>query len=806
MISLQKLIKEIYLTYTYCILAYTSHYKVCFVLKKRIDAPLLIIAIFILLGAIVLSYFGITSRINTLNHEKYIETSIKVKNTLEVFIQEKKEAVSLISFSLVRDSDIRNALMHRETKDLQLHQFTTELKEHTPLQYVGIQVISPEGISLYRSWTPKKGDSLLQARIDIAEGIKDPKIMNSISVGKFDLTFKTIIPIYEQGAFIGFIETIAKFNSIALKMQQKGIDMSILVDKRYKEQLKFPFTKKFVDDYYIANTNSKPVNEAYIKEKNVEHFIDTHDYRLAKDINKLITTFCLNDLEEQPMAYFLLFIDLDDIDFTGINRVRNRLILAAVLAILLLTSSFYYLYVKRYKLFVDTLNTKLEHEVAAKTLELEEKNKHLIHIAHHDSLTGLPNRLLFLDRLDNAIKYAKRHNNNVAVLFLDLDRFKEVNDTYGHEVGDKLLKNITQRLKACVRDYDTIARLGGDEFTIIIQGAENEQLISIVEKIFKNMKASHFINGNTIHSSFSIGISSFPEDGDNTDILLRNADTAMYKAKDKGRNTYKFYNEGMTAQVLKRVKLETELREAIEHNDFHAYYQPKLDAVTGKVIGMEALIRWIHHSHGMIPPDEFIPLAEEIGLIGRIDEWMMKHTLETAHKWHEEGIFNGRLSLNVSMKHIENKSFVDRIKEILTENNFKPELLELEITESQIMKKPQSTIKILNKIKSLGIAISIDDFGTGYSSLSYLKRLPIDRLKIDKSFIQDIPNDEDDTAIVKTIIVLAKSLKLDIIAEGVESLEQKDFLVASGCHHIQGYYYAKPLSEKGFRDFLIKFS
>ena len=772
--------------------------------KQSIDIPLFIGAILILFLGAVFSYYAISSRVNTLSKEKYIETTKEIKSFLEIFISEKKEAISLISFSLARDSTIKAALQQEDTDSLNLHNFTKTLKEQTLLKNIGIQLIASDGKSLYRSWSSKKGDDLSKVRLDVAEGIKKPRVLNSISVGKFDLTFKSMIPMYNEKKFIGFIETIAKFSSITLKMQDKGLDTILLVDKSYKEQLKFPFTKKFLGDYYIANTNSKPDLEAFVKDKSVEYFIGKEEYYLAKSINKLIMVFHLKDFNNEDMSYFLLFKDLDDIDFSAIERVRDRLILAAILALLLLTSSFYYLYVKRYKQFVDKINEELEGEVASKTIELEEKNKNLKHIAHHDSLTELPNRLLFLDRLEQNIRYAKRHQKNVSILFLDLDRFKEVNDTFGHEAGDKLLKSITQRLRSCVRDYDTIARLGGDEFTIIIEGAKNKQLLSIIHKIIHNMKDPIHIDGNTMHTTFSIGISSYPEDGNTTEILLRNADTAMYKAKDKGRNTYEFYNTSMTEQVLKRVTLETDLREAIENNVFKAYYQPKFNASTNQIIGMEALIRWEHKTLGMIPPDEFIPLAEEIGLISKIDEWMMRHTLQTVNTWYKEGIFTGQLSLNVSMKQLEDKNFVREVKQIISETSFNPKFLELEITENQIMKEPEATINILNNIKSLGVTISIDDFGTGYSSLSYLKRLPIDRLKIDKSFIQDIPADEDDTAIVQTIIVLAQSLKLDIIAEGVETIEQKDFLVASGCEHIQGYFYSQPLPEDQYKKFLIK--
>jgi len=340
---------------------------------KHIDRPLLLTAVSILLIAITFAIFVISYRVNTLYDEKYIETSKELKGVLEIFINEKKAAVSLLSFALLRDTRIKNALINRSTKSLQLHNFTKVLKENTELKNVWIQIITSDGKSLYRSWSSKKDDDLSKVRLDVAEGIKQPKIINSISVGKFDLTFKSMIPVYDKEVFIGFIETIAKFNSIAYKMQKKGIDTTILVDKSYKDQLKFPFTKKFIDDYYVANTNSSPALESFIQIKGAEHFTSKEDYHLAEDIKKLVTVFHLNNINDRPMSYFLLFMDLDKIDLSAIVRIRDRLILAAGLAILLLTSSFYYLYVKRYRGFINKVNERLEHEVASKTIELKEK-------------------------------------------------------------------------------------------------------------------------------------------------------------------------------------------------------------------------------------------------------------------------------------------------------------------------------------------------------------------------------------------------------------------------------------------------
>ena len=662
------------------------------VIKKYLNIRLLVIAVIISLGWVVVSYVTISTRVTTLSKEKYSEASDEMKGFLEIFISEKQEAVSLIALTLSRDSNVKDALLGHNSDVLELQDFSQQIKTHTVLENVWIQIIDNTGKSLYRSWSSKKDDDLSAIRLDVAQIIKEPKITNSISVGKFDLTFKSMMPIYKDTTFIGVVEIISKVNSIALKMHKKGFELLALVDKSYTPQLQFPFTKTFIDGYYVANLKANTELMSFVKTKGVEHFIDGQSYYVEPAVNKLVTVFYLNDIHDDPMSYFLLFNDLNNIDLSGIDRIRDRLVLAAALALLLLISGFYYLYAKRYKKFIDKLNQRLEDEIAVKTIELEEQNKKLDHLAHHDVLTGLPNRLLFLDRLDQSIKLAKRHNTHVSVLFLDLDRFKEINDTYGHEAGDKLLQETTQRLRRCVREYDTIARLGGDEFTVIIEGSENKKIVDIIQKIIDRIKDPISVNGNTLYTTFSIGISSFPEDGDSIEILLRNADTAMYKAKERGRNTYAFYNEEMSAQAFKRVALETDLRHAIAQGGFEAYYQPKIDALSGKVTGMEALIRWNHERLGMISPDDFIPLAEEIGLIAKIDQWMMEETLKTAMLWQGEGLFTGKLSLNVSMKQLEDKDFVSYIKEIILKTGFNPEFLELEITESQIMPGPISPL------------------------------------------------------------------------------------------------------------------
>jgi diguanylate cyclase (GGDEF)-like protein len=428
--------------------------------------------------------------------------------------------------------------------------------------------------------------------------------------------------------------------------------------------------------------------------------------------------------------------------------------------------------------------------------QLETQKNKLDYEVHHDQLTGLPNRALFLDRLEQSIKKNHRQDTKVALFFIDLDRFKEINDSMGHDAGDLVLKELAKRLAKQIRKSDTLARLGGDEFTIILDNIEESDVVTgIIQKLLACTQEAFIVNGKTLFITLSIGISLFPDDGIDVESLLRNADAAMYKAKDNGRNTYEFYTLEMTIKAVERVMMEANLRQAIERQELYLNYQPQYDASCNKLIGMEALIRWNNRDEGFIAPDIFIPFAEDVGLIVAIDRWVMETSMKQFSQWYKEGLNPGTLSLNLAMQQLQDKSFIPFLTSLLKKYNFCENWLELEITEGRIMKNPEVAIKTLSKVKALGISLAIDDFGTGYSSLSYLKRLPIDTLKIDRAFIMELPDDEEDEAISKAIIALAKSLNLNLIAEGVETLEQKNFLVEHGCDWIQGYYYSKPLSD-----------
>lgn len=438
---------------------------------------------------------------------------------------------------------------------------------------------------------------------------------------------------------------------------------------------------------------------------------------------------------------------------------------------------------------------KKEHDtLLTRTKELKKANSKLELLAHNDVLTGLNNKALFNDRLSQSIKKAKRYNSELAILFIDLDRFKQINDSFGHSLGDKVLKIIAKRLANIIREEDTLARLGGDEFTILMEDIhKKENAAHLAEKILTTLTEAIHIDIHTFYVTGSIGISLYPQDATQKDTLLMYADTAMYKAKNAGKNNVQFYHTEMTAMAVENVVMQANLHKALNGKEFVVYYQPQLNVKTAKYIGMEALVRWQHPVLGLLLPSKFMPVAKETGFIVSLDQWVMKTAMKQMVQWHKEGLTPGILALNLSIKQLHQKDFISLFKNMLLETGCNAKCLELEVTESEIMDHPEDAILLLNELRNMGIKLTIDDFGTGYSSLSYLKRLPINKVKIDKTFIQGLPHDEEDVGIAQAIIALAKSLKLSIIAEGVESTEQRDFLLANGCDNIQGYISGKPM-------------
>jgi len=436
---------------------------------------------------------------------------------------------------------------------------------------------------------------------------------------------------------------------------------------------------------------------------------------------------------------------------------------------------------------------------------LRQKEQEIVYMAYHDTLTGLPNRLLLLNRLEYAIDVATRANSQMAVLFLDIDRFKVINDSLGHDVGDRLLVTMSQRLHNTVRRSDIVARLGGDEFVLVLTDFDTAVYVAhVAEKLLSHLLETLSLDGHKVRVTASIGISIFPQDGTDARTLLRNADIAMYRAKEEGRNNFRFFDQTMNSRAVERLDMETSLRQAVENQEFVLHFQPKVVLGDGTVLGTEALIRWQHPKRGLVPPVEFIPLAEETGLIVPIGAWALRAACQQTQLWRQNGSPDLTVAVNLSARQFHQPDLPEQVARVLRETGLPPAALEIELTESTVMESAEKAIQALRHLRDIGVRIAVDDFGTGYSSLSYLKKLPINSLKIDRSFIADLVHDADDAAIVQTIIALGKVLRLEVVAEGVETEQQAAFLRKNGCPIGQGYFFARPLAAGDFVDWLQK--
>ncbi len=441
-----------------------------------------------------------------------------------------------------------------------------------------------------------------------------------------------------------------------------------------------------------------------------------------------------------------------------------------------------------------TLRRQVEHlerVVEARTQGLEAANKQLRHLASHDALTGLPNRVLLDDRLSQAVAHAEQDGHSFGVAMFDLDRFKVVNDSLGHRAGDALIKEVAHRLAGVARGTDTVGRLGGDEFLFIMDRlAKHEDAEHIARRAVKALELPIRLDGVDLHTSASIGIAMFPADGKSAEALIANADAAMYCAKQRGRNNIQCYAEGMNSATQERVKLESDLHQALSLKQLELHYQPKVDTKTGLIHGVEALVRWRHPRRGLVPPGEFIPLAESCGLIDGIGEWVVRESCRQARAWQLEGLAPLRVAVNLSAFQFRQGNLLQMISEALQAAQLEPRFLEVEITESALMSDPEESVTILEQLSRMGVVVSVDDFGTGYSSMSYLRRFPIDKLKIDRGFIAELISRADDASIVRAIVSLAHSLRLKVVAEGVETSEQLNVLRSLGCDQYQGFCFS----------------
>ncbi len=883
-----------------------------------------IAVIYIVIMAI--SYVVLSERERVMKSHEYYKASVQLQKRAETLIKEKREAIVHLALALSHDSNIKNALQEHNLSTLDLVRFSKRLRNNTPLKHVWFQIVDMDGNSFYRSWSKKRGDNLAEIRSDIATALKSKQLYTSVSVGRFDLSFKTIAPIIEDSKQIGVFEVIAKFNSIATKLKEYGVESVFLADKSYRAQLTHAFTKMFIDDYYVANIDALPKYKKRLHQIGIEGIINENkEYIIDEKTQQLICFYLLNDNLGKPMGYLFFFLPLSNIDFTEIKQSTQSHYVAISGIYLLVVLLIVVFDIRRHNRYIDAFNTTLSQEVTEKTKALHEHktflqevidgvsdtvmviakdysiismnqaarslqddhkiadmqypkcyevSHHLVrpcsgmaypcplfevlqtkrsskvmhkhhtpngktiyyeltatpligddgevkaiievghditghmhsqeelraqrerfnHLAHHDQLSGLPNRLLFIDRLEHAIESAKRHDTTLVLFFLDLDNFKQINDSLGHSAGDFLLQKIAKRLLNTMRSADTVARLGGDEFTILVEGDVNTHAIGeILDKLIRAVSEPVEFYEHTLYTSTSIGVSSYPEDGSSAEELLKNADAAMYKAKELGRNTYQFYTADMTQKAMDRVVLEASIRRGLSAEEFYLVYQPQYDVRKQRLIGMEALVRWKHPTLGELPPGQFIAVCEESNLIIDMGDYVLRSAAQQAVSWFKQGLDPVRVAVNLSVKQLRERDLIQKIRTVLEETSCRPEWIEIEVTEGYVMHDPDQAIARLQEISKLGIVLAMDDFGTGYSSLSLLKRLPIQKLKIDASFIRAIPGDEEDEAITRTIIDLAENMHLEVLAEGVEREEQSRFLSEYNCFNIQGYFYGRPM-------------
>jgi diguanylate cyclase (GGDEF)-like protein/PAS domain S-box-containing protein len=439
------------------------------------------------------------------------------------------------------------------------------------------------------------------------------------------------------------------------------------------------------------------------------------------------------------------------------------------------------------------------HDVsAARSMSLQ-----MTHSAQHDFLTGLPNRTLLNERVSHAIALASRHEKRVAVLFLDLDGFKHINDSLGHPVGDQLLQSVAKRLVNCVRGTDTVSRQGGDEFVVLLSEiTQSDDAASSARRMLQAVAEAHSINQHDLHVTASIGVSIYPDDGPDAETLVKNADTAMYQAKDNGRQGFRFFKPAMNVRAVERQSIEASLRRALERQEFSLHYQPKINLKTGQITGAEALLRWMHPSRGPVAPGQFIPVAEDCGLILPIGNWVLREACRQARLWEDAGLTLGTMSVNISAMEFRGENFLENVTSALSDTGLNPKSLELELTESVLMKRAESAIAVLQALRAIGVRLAVDDFGTGYSSLSYLSRFPVDALKIDQSFVRQITSSPPKSAIITTIISMGQSLNLRVVAEGVETHQEMVYLLAHQCDEAQGYYFSRPVPHEQFATLL----
>ncbi|MGB0282284.1 MAG: putative bifunctional diguanylate cyclase/phosphodiesterase [Neptuniibacter sp.] len=607
-------------------------------------------------------------------------------------------------------------------------------------------------------------------------------------------TLRAVAPVYLDNQLVGYIELGKEIEDIAADISNTfDLDWAVMIDKSYLVETDWKAGMQVLGR--SAKWNQYP--DVVISASSYTHAPELHDAFISglNDESKLLSlndtmrvgVIPLQDMKRKKVGWLLIFID--ETEALRTSSVRDQfylLFLGMIISLLLL------------------IIWKVLGRADDQVIRNQEK---LHHMAHHDELTGLPNRKFFYERLSHAIDLSTRHNRQLAVLFIDLDNFKDVNDMLGHDTGDEVLQCVAEHLRPHLRKDDTLARNSGDEFVILMEDIKDEHDCGVVaDKIGDEFNRALKLSQQSVDLTASIGVAIFPQDGDCADDLMANADSAMYLAKEMGKNRYYFYNKKLAEATQRRIKLENGIRNALQEGRFSLVYQPQINLITEKISGVEALLRWQDPEMGFVSPVEFIPVAENIGAIQEIGKFVLFEACKQAREWLDHHYEFGKIAVNLSVRQLQSQDFVPSVREALNQFNLPAEMLTIEVTESLLMTHMDDGIEQLRALRKLGVTISIDDFGTGYSSLSQLKALPIQTLKIDRSFISDLPGDESDVVITKTIISMACNLGLDTIAEGVETIEQANFLKENDCVTIQGYLYSKPLTSSGIRSLFLSHS
>ena len=719
-----------------------------------------------------------------------------IQTMLDYLIKDKIKLLSAIEKDLIENSDIKTLLIEKNRKELirRYEGFYSYFKALHAVTHFYIH--DAKGVNIVRLHQINRyGDAI--KRYTLLEAKQHQSQSAGLELGPLGtFTLRVVQPIFKEHTLIGFIELGIDLNHfLQTLLQLFSVDVALLIDKNQLNP-KLKHTLKTSKLQSIKAQNSHPYYLSFnsLKDKKIRTYVlkSLHDDTQSRQVSiqshtYQVSTLKIKNVQKIPIAHLLIFKNISDIK-QNFNHLIILLSVGTMIVILVLFG------------FLKSLLVQTDKEIA-------EQDQTIKYQAHYDALTALPNRLLSLDRLEQLLLSARRNEKIFALLFIDLDNFKHINDTLGHDIGDALLIEVANRFKQKVRASDTVGRLGGDEFIVLLDGIHSqEDAVKLTQEFQKLFKEPFNIEGHPIHTSCSIGIALYPYHGQESTQLLKSADLAMYHAKAKGRNQYALYLNSMDQKLSRHIQIETQLKSALAKKELQLYYQPKIDLKSGRVCGAEALLRWDNPVLGRISPEQFIPIAEQSQVIIDIGRFVFKEALQSAKTWSTLQGKPFHMAINLSPKQFQDPTLLHFIKKSLTDSAIDPSYIELEITEGLMIQATQESEHIFEKLKKMGFKLSMDDFGTGFASLSHLRRFPFDILKIDRTFIFNMLENEDDRELVNATIAMAKSLNLKVVAEGVEDGRVAQRLKEKGCDEAQGYYYAQALSKEDFEAFLADFN